>query len=688
MSVKFNQPDEGLTRSGSYFAPGSDWSILIWTNSRSYTAAQYGTLYYFGDGTYGTPYVAIYLDAAGITAEAFNGIATYGTITIAYDYEIWKSFALTYNSATTTLSLLINGVIVGTAVINLGIIVFPSNTEYLLTDTTGDTDLLGGIEVFNVMTFQSLLTATQITAQVFTTTILTGTLLTFTPLTNDTDLADDSGNGRNWTTIGSGSSLVSPTLVPTATANIAATSAYELGSLPKTIIQNCRPAGTTLTKWFKCTPGLGEVGMFGLGDTTPGYSVNTSVYEGPAGAPSPLLGGISGLLVPTQWPSEAATEYFIRALAVDATDNPAFLVLNLQLHISTPVLAGDILVNDDSPGFPVAILSASENYIVKRFIQPFPAGEEGDILPNGNMLLEDADGDQIKSFRANFNIIASIPNPAGTTVGSIRSNRGLNNFYVAYEDAPAAVTVYTINGQGTTLSSLIATLTGTSAIGGMAASNNGGILYYAKAPANEPIRTWNLSTNLAGANLLAAVPNYQTRAILVLPDDSLLISYYRGGIDTYVKHVDSTGVTLHTYNYGADNISNPRLCFWLNNLSFVIWLQRGSPNIGVMRFVRTQISDGVALFTRDHENFEAGVYQIDPASPPRARYGCSFSCPMFVLTASAQPEFRSGLYKIVPTASNSGSVKLTHDELYEDDGLTENVKIPDPFADIYLIGDE
>lgn len=688
MSVKFNVVDEGLTRSGSYFNPVADWTILLWGNVPTITVG-YADLYVFGDASFNNSYICIYVTATGVFVDLFDGTTTSTLGPVTIDFEIWKSIAVTYASGTTTATLFINGVSVDTVIVNLSTFVFVETAEYLFTDTSADVTLQGEVEVFNVRTWQNDLSAAQITAESFSNTpVVTASLLTDTPLTNDTDLADDSGNGRNWTTVGSGSSLTSPTLVPTATANIAATSAYDIGTLPKTIIQNNRPSGTTLTKWYKLTPGLGEVLTYGLGNVIPGYAQSIGVYEGPAAAPTTLLGGIVGLNVPIQWPAEAATEYFLRCLAIDSTDNPAFLVLDVRLHISTNVVAGDILVNDDSGGFPVAILSYSEDYVVKRFIQPFPAGEEGDVLPNGIMLLEDADNAQIKSYRSNFDNIANIANPVGRIVGGIRSNRGLNNFYIAYEDAPAAVTVYTIDALGTTLSSLIATLTGTTSIGGMAASNNGGILYYAKAPANEPIRTWNLTTNLAGANLLAAVPNYQTKAILVLPDDSLLISYYRGGIDTYVKHVDSAGVTLHTYNYGADNISNPRLSFWLNNLSFVIWLQRGSPNIGVMRFVRTQISDGVALFTRDHENFEGGVYQVDSASPPRARAGCSFSCPMFVLTASAQPEFRSGLYKIVPTASNAGTTKLTHDELYADNGEVVNAKIPDPFADIYLIGDE
>lgn len=697
MSVKFNIEAEGLTRDGSYFNPSADWSVLAWCKSPVVAGGGFfGTAYLFGDGFFTNPYIWLGLSSAGVTLEIWDGSSTNTSGFIAIDFAIWKSFAVTYDQASTTITLYINGVAVSTLVFDISTVTFVETDEWMFTGDFSDPLQIGEIEIFCVRTWQSLLIVSQINNEAFFTNAqITANLLSDTPLDNDTDLTDDSGNGHDWTVVGSGSSRTSPTLIDPVTNNVDAEHAYDLGILPKVVIQNLRATGTTLTAWFViATPDPAvECGTFGFGDSAAVYAPRIDPFEGPAAAPVSVL-GIAALNLPIQFPVNPSTEYFIRALRNSPAANPAYLVLDVDIHIPTTVVAGDIFVNDDTGGFPLAILSGSEDYVVKRFIQPFPNGEEGDISASGLMVVEDADNENIVTYNKLFSAIATFPN-TGAFVGCIRSNRGNSKFYVAIKDAPAPVTIKTVSPDGLTLSAVIATLTGTTNLKAIAASNDGSILYFAQAAVNQPIKTWDLIGDIAGPDFQAAVPNYLTSAIIVLPNGNILISYFKATavIDTYVIHCDPAGTILNTYNYGSADSAIPRLAYALDYNSFWIWRQSTGVNVGINRFINTKISDGSTITTRDTQIYESGVYSSYGAtSAPRARYGASFSCPFFILNSN-EALAKSGLYTVSGTGSNRGGVNnplIRHDVNWLDTtvGTSEEVEIPDPHYDTFLAGDE
>lgn len=675
MSIQFNQISEGLTRSGSYFNPAADWTMLFWAKCPTVTGTDTNNLYVFGDPTYADSHIDIYFLTGGIKVTVFDGITASSIGAIAIDFEIWKSFALTYTSSTTTLTLYVNGVSVGTLVVNLATFVFPITDEYLFTDTAGEPELQGGLEIFNVRTWQNDLSAVQINTENFSNSaVVTASLLTDTPLTNDSDLTDDSGNGRNWTTVGSGGSRTSPTLI-SGSANTTSGVAVDLVTTPKTIIQNARASGTTVDLFFKITATVNQLvlGSFGFGQT--GYTPNTRVFKA-----SDL---VAALFSPSNLPAQflvslsATREFYFKSVTNSSAANPAYLVLDVQEAPDNAVAIGDIFVNDDTEDFPLSILSATEDYVVKKFVEAIVAGESGCVLPNGTILLADDYNNLVVGYDRSFVEIAS--NSFGTlSHGAIRSNRALNKFYAAKAASPNSfVRIYDSLGA---YAGIEYTLTAIVDIGPIATNNAGTLLYYADTSINSAeVRVWNLSTGVAGANLVANLAsNYVIGDILVLPDDTLIVMYSKsGGSAVVVKHYSAAGATLNTYSIGTNDTTTARLAYGVGTPEN-FWAGTHDGDGGWV-FQKIRVSDGVVLTTRLHAEFELGVYEGTASSNP-PRFGASFSCPFLILTATDQPSFRSGLYQIVPGKRN--------DTLYDEDGTTEDVKIPEPSATSFMIGDE
>ena len=313
--------------------------------------------------------------------------------------------------------------------------------------------------------------------------------------------------------------------------------------------------------------------------------------------------------------------------------SPASLTLAVEAAPNAAVPVGAIAVPDDAPDRPAALLDSTTGEVL-RFVSPFPAGEQGDVLANGTMLVSDEFTDlDLKLYDATFTLITSV---AWTWTGvgpTIRANHGSNTFYVGSDGSggtPAQVS--TVSAAGV----LGATTWVLPEVGldAAAASNDDTVLYFSgQISGGSAIERWDLINDVALADLVAAVVGYIVIDILVLSDDSLVVGYFKSSApqDLLATRYDATGAVLHTYSFGSNHTSlKPRMAYALDNpASFWMWTHTDTP-AGFTSMLNVRVSDGTILTTLTVAEYEGGVYEPAASATPAARFGMSFSCPFFV----------------------------------------------------------
>lgn len=484
-----------------------------------------------------------------------------------------------------------------------------------------------------------------------------------------------------------------------APTNISFLTATDLGLVfPADITQNVHDAGTTYTVYYKFTAPAGSklVGALGFGDLTT-YLPTITVYEGPASSPSQLLPGLLATAVnlPIQFPVIAGTLYLLKFTKNGANPSPAVLHLNVRIGQALQVSAGTIAVNDDTPSLPLILISAEDGTVINS-INNFPAGEGGDVLSNGRVLVEDSDFNGVRLYDYTYEtVLASIVTARRQP---IRTNTAGDTFYCAYKGlglSPATVT--TINSSGVA-GGTIWTLTGITGLSGLGASPDETILYYVGNDAatinDDALRCWDIISDVALPNLVGPVVNEiigATRdSLLVLADGTILVAHANTSTSArYIKRYDpDTGAVLNTYSLGTDTID--RLFSALIPTHFMVWLQ---PDGITDIFKEIDADTGDIINSITSSEFESGVYTgSDSADPPR--FGNSNSCPAWVVKRGiVVNNAKSGLYILTGTGGNSGGVSnpaIKHDVDWIDTslGTSESVKIPDPYYDTFLAGDE
>ena len=425
-----------------------------------------------------------------------------------------------------------------------------------------------------------------------------------------------------------------------APTNISFLTATDLGTLPTTVTQQVDDAGTTYTVYYKFTaPSTGVAGIFAFGDLTT-YEPDTLPYEGPASSPTSIL-GIQATNVPIQIPVTASTEYFLKILTNAGNPTPANLTLNVQMAPATTAPLGSIAVNDASPFFPLALLSATSDDTVLTFILDFAAGEAGDTFLDGSVVVENIDTNTYDFYTFDPSTIYTrvSQTPQLSALNALRTCLGANVMYLGEGGSPA--TYRTITAAG--VFSAPVNLTGTTTIRSIAASNDETILYYADVSTGAVIKRWDIPGGSALSNFVAGVANYQPHDILVLSDETVIVGYVKpsGGNDYKVIAYDAAGTTLHTYNYGVWALSRPRLAYALDDPnSFWVFINLGGASTGLAHFINTKVSDGSALTTREQTVYSFGVYDGTATATPTGRFGMSDSCPFWILRAGTSPTTR------------------------------------------------
>lgn len=426
-----------------------------------------------------------------------------------------------------------------------------------------------------------------------------------------------------------------------APSNIDFASAINIGvTLPYSTTQDVRDSGNNYTVYYKYIEQAGdnELGLFAFGALSPGYQVICNIYTGPAASPTPYL-SITGTNVPLQFPATGTpgTEFFFEFISLTGSvPDPAVLNLEVYRFTDTTPQLGDIVINDDSDGFPVAILNGTTG-VVRKFVRGFASGEYGQILPNGISIFENVADNTIKLYDVSFNEIASFTCPFTDNGKRIFTSNKVDKFYFA---AP---------GSGG-LHAEIGTVSDAGVVGGttwtlpaagivaMCVDPTETILYNVgqTSSTNAPIKQWNLGTNTMGADLVAApsVTAVVGKDLLYLDDDTILV-IYKDGSDIKVYRYDTLGVLQNSYDLDSQGATgaDTRITHAIDDPnSFWAWIKTSG---GISKFLNIKVSDGSILASFTAVQFETGAYQGAQTATPSADWGHSESCPFVIARASS-----------------------------------------------------
>lgn len=421
-----------------------------------------------------------------------------------------------------------------------------------------------------------------------------------------------------------------------APANTTAGTAIIIAALPYATTQDVNDGGTTHTVWYGITPDRdGLINISALGDLST-YKPTLEVFS-PDGVTSHVTAPSTNK--PLQFYGEAGVPYLFKILSSTGNVSPAILTLTAERLAETFVPAGSIAVNDDTNGFPLVILSASDALPLAT-VYPFPAGEQGDILDDGTVAVEDISGVGSDAWKVGLfdrKLAAITTNTFASGDGwqrtYITSNR-VDTFYLGYNadydhfgGVPSFRTLSKLGVAGSFIQ-----LEGTGLLG-LAPSNDETKLYYSAriTSTNKPIKVWDLINNLPLSDLVVHLANYTPQTILVLADGSLIVLYVDIALDTIVKHYSAAGATLHTHNYGSS--ADPRLASSIDQTTYWIWLKPtvtpGGATTGESQF-KNVAADGTVISAVSASFYEKGVYGPVSTLTPTAPFGHSESCPFWI----------------------------------------------------------
>jgi hypothetical protein len=541
---------------------------------------------------------------------ALNIDTSVETHTASASADVWVYH--TWVTSGTTQRYYRNGTLIGNVTQDLSHLT--STYDLLGGDSTG----VGDYSLAYCRQWTVALSQTEILAELQSTTaVKTANLWMDCPLTSDT--LDLTGLNHCWIVNGSVTYVASPTFPSNSTA----ATATAFSTLPQTITQDF---GDGLYAWYSYTGHASEVlaGFWAYADIAVDTDLQATVYE--ADATSTFLGMTNIFSKPFQVPQSDGVLIYIKVQSSVPISTDVTISGVLGPTSAAPV--GSIAINDDTFGFPLALLNAATGDPLS-FIGPFPAGEAGEILPSGISLFNDETALVLKLYDTDFSLIMDIAYPAVGTIHAISSNQ-VDTFYV-------------VNG------SIVSTISDAGLVGGtqwtvtgtpwaMAPSLDGTILYYVRSGANEPIRRWDLVNNVALADLVAANATHSfVRDLLVLQDGTLIAGYIKNTVtkDYFVRAFDNAGATLHTYAVTDGQLN--RLTHAIDDPnSFWLWTFLTTPD-GVSEFVNVKVSDGSALSTVQHVSYSNGVYDAVASATPLARFGHSTSCPLVILREAIVP---------------------------------------------------
>lgn len=639
MSAVFNASGDGLTQSNNVAAT-SPYTGMCWAKiTSSFAPADYITV--FGrQNVAGDQYAGCfaYNDGVGLFFEVDiqNHVPTVLSLNGPYlTLNQWTHIAYVFTGATHRFYL--DGVLIASGSLSLASSAF---TDLKM----GFDGFLGveGIETSNFREWNDGLNTPEVQSEMNSSIPFTVTnLVTDTPL--ESDLLDDSGNGNNWSSVGSvsfGTSIAIPT-------NASPVGAIDITTLPYGVSQDMYVDGVMFDAWYKHT-GTGTycLGIWGFGNLTD-FFPRVRVYESDGITQFPAVGAIDIDNVPLQVPFTIGVTLLFRYSPSGTEAAPGTLNVNAELSPGETIPLGSICVPDDNDagGFHLAILSAidGDDYHVLNF-KEFPCSENADILDNGMILVHDKSDNTLHIRNADYTEFMSLGSfVLASTFGCIRQCRGTQRWWVLYL-AASTYRVRFVQDDGTLGTAHdVAALASAQDPDSLAVSNDEATLYYGENTTGaRTVQSFNLLTDtLIGTFATAPTGDHAAVDILVLSDDSVVVYWARGlTFDIIVTQYSAAGATLTTKNLGSAFIYpsgiRGRMAYSLDDPNSVwVWTHVDSP-AGVSRFQEIELATGNILTEIDQQQYEEGEYNSVQTDTP-VRFGNSFSCPFWVATQGVAP---------------------------------------------------
>ncbi len=440
-----------------------------------------------------------------------------------------------------------------------------------------------------------------------------------------------------------------------------------IGSLPYT---DSDTSPTYLGVWYVYTPTSSLLTVVG-GLVTGGSAFVTLVYSPDSATPYlPTVGRESEK--PFQIPVVAGTPYYFN-IQNDVGAYTFSLIAGPNLVAPT----GSIFVNDDHPGYPLALLSVTDGSVL-QFVYPFPAGENGDVIASGThtgrVLVHDRATHHLKLYSPTFDMLTDLPyTSTGNPKYPIRADHTRSQFYVGKPVDPthgSVATVTTVTSAGAFgPQTWVLPAAGLTAV---ATNVAGTILYFTgqTSSTNAPVKRWDLVNDVALSNLVAGLgATWLTLFdIIVLADDTIVVSYESTTAATapVIKHYATDGSVLHTWTMTGDRSTDVHLASALDDPASVwIWTKMNPPpdlNFGTSHFTNVNTSDGTTISSVERREFETGIWLGITAPPPDPeRFGHSFSCPFLILRAPVPaPGTVTGTMALTaPTSGDTSALALT-----------------------------
>jgi hypothetical protein len=463
----------------------------------------------------------------------------------------------------------------------------------------------------------------------------TSGLVTFTPLVSD--LLDISGNGNDWTAVGS------PTFVadPSFPTNLTSATATDVGTLPASVSQDATGGlAFVFTLWFKYAvqPADAVLSAFASGGTLSGtgYLPKLSLYNQSV---TRLTGPLTAVKVAMQ-PTVGTTLLYLTVTPTNSSFVPAALVLTVQTFAQQPIPQfAPFIISDatDAVGtrYPAAVLDTAHDNTVLNLINFPAASENGTWLPGGTFCV--GTDDETPTNRAliidgtTYAVLHSLTLPAGCR--GVTSNR-VDTYYVMYVPVSGGhsghycVQSLALDG---TLGATIFDL-GASTVSAIGVSPDSSTLYYLGS-GSTTVKRWNLNTNMALSDLYTGVAHAPMPDVMVSVAGLVFIGDPTAGS---IKSYNAGGTLQMTYPIAISPITDQsRFCLDPTDAHLLVWSATTNTPCQ-LQSIKT--SDGSTTYQHDYASFQGGESNEAATLTPTARFGPENSCPMlFTLTSSLPP---------------------------------------------------
>lgn len=419
-----------------------------------------------------------------------------------------------------------------------------------------------------------------------------------------------------------------------APTNTSALTAIDIGTtLPYSVVQTVDDAGVTYDVWYSYTAQSGdnEIGLWAFGDLAV-YTPTLTIHTGPASAPVPYLSITAPLNVPAQIPVTPGTTYYFKIATNAGNPTPAVLTLSVLRHTDVLAPIGSIGVNDDTDDYPLVLCSDSVDNTVLAFVQNIVAGENGDVLSDGSLLLDKNSDNTLHAYDSTYTEVATNTQPATAILKDIRGNR-VDKFYALYRIGAQAF-IYTYNSSAVVLDQSIALTNVTGAAAkGVAVSPDGTIAYVQNTSTGKVVR-WDLVNDVALTDLVTGLSTTLSYNVLCLADGSVVVG---AAGNNEIRIYSAAGALLVSIPEGALGVNmgfDDRMCYDTDDAYF--WY-RATNGALIGKFFRIKASDGSIERTRTMRFYEAGMYQGAATATPDTRYGPSESCTFWITHTPLAP---------------------------------------------------